>query len=216
MQTPPRPALTRSKLQEFQSKRQACRAQICAVGRLMPPAAIGSIRGLAIAARAGWVTVASSLVLACASGPRGATEANLAKAQSGVPNGFESFEQNCASCHGKRGESLGRAPRVMGAGALPEYPPEHNVNADPAAGDPELLRLRAQTRPAGAPWRDPFRTAQDLYRYVSTSMPLPADKVGSLTSEQYWAIINFMLLAHGAQVPPEGVTQANANSVRLR
>jgi len=215
MQTPPRPARTRSKLQETQSKRQACRAQICAVGRLTPPAATGSSRRLAVAARTGWVALASLLLLACASAPRGATEANLAKAQSGVPNGFALFEQNCASCHGKRGESVGRAPRVMGAGALPEYPPEHNVNADPAAGDPELLRLKAQTRPAGAPWRDPFRTALDLYRYVSTSMPLPADKVGSLTSDQYWAIVNFMLQAHGAQVPAEGVTQANANSVKL-
>lgn len=165
--------------------------------------------------RRGKLAASCLLLLGCAGAPRGATDANLAKAQSAVPNGFALFEQNCAACHGKRGESAGRAPRVMGVGALPEYPPEHNLNADPAAGDPELLRLRAQTRPAGAPWRDPFRSAQDLYRYVSTSMPLPADKVGSLSSEQYWAIVNFMLLAHGAQVPPEGVTQANANSVKL-
>lgn len=214
MQTPPRPALTRSKLQETKSKRQASRAQICAIGRLTPSAATGSSRRLG-AVRTGLLAAASSLLLACAGAPRGATEANLAKAQSGVPNGSALFEQNCAACHGRRGESVGRAPRVMGAGALPEYPPERNVNADPAAGDPELLRLRAQTRPAGAPWRDPFRTAQDLYRYVSTSMPLPADKVGSLSPEQYWAIVNFMLLAHGAQVPLGGVTPANANSVKL-
>jgi len=129
--------------------------------------------------------------------------------------GFALFEEHCASCHGKRGESVGRAPRLMGAGALPEYPSEQNVNADPAAGDPELLRLRAHTRPAGAPWRDPFRSAQDLYRYVSRNMPLPADKAGSLSSEQYWAIVNFMLLAHGARVPSGGVTPANANSVKL-
>jgi mono/diheme cytochrome c family protein len=203
-------------LQETQFKRQARRAQICAIGRLTPPAATGSSRRPSTAPRVRWLAATSALLLlACASTPRGATAANLAKAQQVVPNGFELFEQNCAGCHGKRGESLGRAPRVMGAGALPEYPPERNLNADPAAGDPELLRLRAQTRPAGAPWRDPFRSAQDLYRYVSTSMPLPADKVGSLSAEQYWAIVNFMLLAHGAQVPPEGVTQANAHSVRL-
>lgn len=103
----------------------------------------------------------------------------------------------------------------MGAFALPEFPPVPDVNADPAAGDPELLKLRAQTRPAGAPSRDPFRTAQDLFRYVSTSMPLPPDKAGSLQPEQYWAIIHFMLLAHGVQVPPEGVTAANASSVKL-
>jgi hypothetical protein len=103
----------------------------------------------------------------------------------------------------------------MGEGALPEYPQEHNINADPAAGDPELLRLRSQTRPAGAPWRDPFRTAQDLFGFVSKSMPQPAEKAGSLSAEQYWAIINFMLLAHGVRVPPEGVTANNASSVKL-
>jgi mono/diheme cytochrome c family protein len=162
---------------------------------------------------AAWL--AALLATACASTPRGATDANLARAKSSASNGFALFEQNCASCHGDRGQSVSRAPRVMGEGALPEYPPEHNVNADPAAGDPELLRLRAQTRPAGAPWRDPFHTAQDLYHYVSTNMPLPADKVGKLSSEQYWAIINFMLVAHGVQVPAAGVTRDNANSVRL-
>jgi hypothetical protein len=108
------------------------------------------------------------------------------------------------------------APRILGAGALPEYPQERNLNADPAAGDPELLRLEAQSRPSGAPWRDPFRTAQDLHNYVSKNMPLPEDRAGSLSAEQYWAIINFMALAHGVPVPPGGVTEKNASSVRLQ
>jgi mono/diheme cytochrome c family protein len=155
------------------------------------------------------------LAIGCAATQAGATDANLAKARSGASEGFALFQQNCAGCHGERGESAGRAPRVLGAGALPVYPPEQNVNADPAAGDPELLRLRAQTRPAGAPSRDPFRTADDLYRYVSKNMPLPAAKAGSLSPEQYWAIVNFMLLAHGVQVPPGGVTANNASSVSL-
>jgi mono/diheme cytochrome c family protein len=164
--------------------------------------------------RAGLVAVVA-LLLACASSPRGATDANLANARSAAPVGASLFEQHCASCHGQRGESVGRAPRIMGEGGLPERPPEHNVNADPAAGDPELLRLRAQTRPAGAPWRDPFRSAADLYGYVSKNMPLPAQKAGSLSPEQYWAIINFVLVAHGVRVPPEGVTASNASSVKL-
>jgi mono/diheme cytochrome c family protein len=152
---------------------------------------------------------------ACASMPRGASDANLAKARSGAPDGASSYQHNCAGCHGERGESTGRAPRIMGEGALPELPQEYNANADPAAGDPELLRLRAQTRPAGAPSRDPFRTADDVYRYVSKNMPLPVDKAGSLSAEEYWAIVNFMLLGHGVPVPPEGVTAANASSVKL-
>jgi hypothetical protein len=164
--------------------------------------------------RWGWVA-AVALGLGCASTQRGATDANMAKARSGSPTGYALFERHCAGCHGERGQSVSRAPRIMGAGALPEYPREQNLNADPASGDPELLRLRAQTRPAGAPWRDPFRTAEDLYGYVSKKMPLPEKKAGSLSAEEYWAIVNFMLLAHGAKVPPEGVTEANASSVRL-
>ena len=158
---------------------------------------------------------AVGLVAACASTPHGATDVNMAKARSGSPNGSSLFQRNCAGCHGERGQSVSAAPRIMGEGALPEYPQEHDINSDPAAGDAELLRLRAQTRPQGAPWRDPFRTAQDLYSYVSKNMPLPVEKAGSLSAEQYWTIINFMLLAHGVRVPPEGVTAQNASSVKL-
>jgi hypothetical protein len=104
----------------------------------------------------------------------------------------------------------------MGPGALPELPSEPNINADPAAGDPELLRFRARTRPAGAPWRDPFRTAEDVFRFVSTNMPQPAEKAGSLRPEEYWAIVNFMLVAHGVDVPPSGITEQNASSVKLQ
>ncbi|MGC4087745.1 MAG: cytochrome c [Polyangiaceae bacterium] len=170
--------------------------------RLLPRARLSSLLGAA-------------LLVACASAPRGATEANMAKGRGAAADGYALFEQQCASCHGERGESAGAAPRILGEGALPEYPVMQDANADPAAGDPELLRLRAQSRPAGAPSRDPFRTAQDLYGYVSTRMPLPAEKAGTLSPEQYWAVIHFMLLAHGVQVPPEGVNRNNASSVKL-
>lgn len=36
-----------------------------------------------------------------------------------------------------------------------------------------------------------------------------------LSDDDYWALVNFMLLAHGARVPDEGVASANAASVRL-
>ena len=163
-----------------------------------------------------WTPLTAALfAAACASTQYGASAANMARAQHGAPDGYALFEQKCAGCHGARGESVNRAPRILGEGALPDYPAEHNPNADPAAGDPELLRLRAQTRPPGAPWRDPFRTADDLYRYVSKNMPLPASKAGSLSTAQYWAVINIMLLAHGVALPPEGVSAKNAAQVKL-
>jgi hypothetical protein len=163
------------------------------------------------------VFVAALLLgVACATMPHGASEANLARAHGAAAEGEAWFKEHCADCHGQRGEGVDNAPRILGPGALPEFPRERNLNADPASGDPELLRLKAQTRPAGAPWRDPFRTMQDLGGYVRKHMPLPARAAGSLTDQQYWAIINFMALAHGVAVPPEGINAANASSTKLQ
>jgi mono/diheme cytochrome c family protein len=159
--------------------------------------------------------IAVALVTACAATPRGATETNFARAKSGAPNGATAFTRECASCHGARGESGGNIPQILGEGALPEYPRARDLNASPTAGDPESLKLEAQSRPPGAPWRDPFRNARDLHNYVSKHMPLPKERAGSLSPEDYWAIINFMLLAHGVQLPPEGVTAENAAQVKL-
>jgi cytochrome c5 len=157
----------------------------------------------------------AALAAACAATQYGASDANLARARSGSPKGSASFEQQCAGCHGARGESATGAPRILGEGALPEYPRAKNLNADPSAGDPQALKLQAQSRPAGAPWRDPFRTARDLYNYVSKNMPPSEAQRASLSAEDYWAIVSFMLLAHGVAVPPEGVTESNASSVKL-
>src|SRR6186713_1791448 len=107
------------------------------------------------------VTTLSAVAVACASVQYGATQESLTRAKSASPRGAELFHQQCAGCHGERGESTTGAPRVLGEGALPELPRARNVNADPAAGDRESLRLEARSRPAGAPWRDPFRTAKD-------------------------------------------------------
>lgn len=160
--------------------------------------------------------ITAAVLAACASTPYGATEPNLARARGAASHGATLFQQRCAGCHGERGESTTGAPRILGEGALPEYPRARNVNADPASGDPEALRLQAQSRPAGAPWRDPFRTAQDLHGYVSKNMPPSEKKRELLSAEDYWAILHFMLLAHGAPVPAEGVTETNAASVKLR
>jgi hypothetical protein len=159
--------------------------------------------------------ITAAIVGACASAEFGATDANLVRARCGSQRGATLFNQQCAGCHGERGESRTGAPRVLGEGALPEYPRARNTNADPATGDPESLRLQAQSRPQGAPWRDPFRTAKDLHAYVSKNMPPSEEKRAALTADDYWAIVNFMLLAHGVEVPPGGVTEANAGSVKL-
>jgi hypothetical protein len=162
------------------------------------------------------LVLALAIVSACAGVTRGATDVNLARARTTSHDGALLFAKECAPCHGQRGESAGNAPFILGEGALPEYPRERNITANPAAGDPAALRLEARSRPLGAPWRDPFRTAQDLYNYVSRNMPLPEKMAGTLKPEEYWAILNFMLVAHGVSVPESGVNRENAKTVKLR
>jgi hypothetical protein len=46
-------------------------------------------------------------------------------------------------------------------------------------------------------------------------MPLPKSKAGALKPEEYWAISNYVLIAHGSAVPERGVTADNAAGVRI-
>ena len=162
-----------------------------------------------------WRLIVAVTLVGCAASSFGATEAQLSRARQAEPEGAKLFQQACASCHGERGESASGAPPILGEGALPEYPRAQSANANPASGDPESLRLQAQSRPLGAPRRDPFRTAQDLFDYISRNTPLPKKKAGTLSNEEYWSLLNFMLLAHGVELPSEGVTQENASTVKL-
>ena len=83
------------------------------------------------------------------------------------------YGEQCASCHGRGGEG-GGAPRVVGIakGALPLEPPASAT-------------LRRQQ----------FRTVADVADFVVHQMP--PNKAGSLTSEQYFAILAFDLHANG-------------------
>jgi len=152
---------------------------------------------------------------ACTSTPLGASEPNLANAQQKAGPGGELFQKECAACHGKRGEGLTNAPAVIGSGALPTYPRDQSLSTNPALSNNAQQQAQDSSRPPGAPSRDPFRTAQDLFSYTSTKMPLPKSRAGSLKPEEYWAIVNFMLLAHGSAVPDAGVTADNAASVQI-
>lgn len=162
-----------------------------------------SIAGLAIA------------LGACSSAPLGASEPNLASAQKKSPPGAEAYERECSACHGKRGEGLSNAPPVIGSNALLEFPRDKSLSTNPAMSSMTNVQAGDTTRPPGAPSRDPFRTAQDLFDYVSTRMPLPKSRAGSLKPEEYWAITNFMLIAHGSAVPEGGITPENASSVAI-
>jgi hypothetical protein len=100
----------------------------------------------------------------------------------------------------------------LGPGALQEYPRASTTASDPALVDPQLLQIRAQTRPAGAPWRDPFRNAQDLYAFTKTHVP--KSRAADLKDPDYWAVVSFMLAAQGATLPPD-VGPGNGPSIAI-
>jgi mono/diheme cytochrome c family protein len=130
-------------------------------------------------------------------------------------DGANLFSQHCASCHGDRGQGLVHAPAIIGPGALAEYPTQATSASNPQLSNPGQVRTQKLTQVTGAAVRAPFRTAADVYQYVSTRMPMPAKNAGSLTAQEYWAILSFMLTSHGAQVPEGGVNEANAASIAL-
>jgi len=152
---------------------------------------------------------------ACSATPLGGTEPNMANAKQKAGPGAELFDKECSACHGKRGEGLTAAPAIIGSGALAEYPRDKSLSANPAMSNNQQAGAGDTTRPPGAPSRDPFRTAQDVFGYVSTRMPLPKSRAGTLKPEEYWAIVNFMLIAHGSAVPDGGLTAANAANVSI-
>jgi mono/diheme cytochrome c family protein len=163
----------------------------------------------------GSVAAFALALAACSASPIGASETNLATAKAKSGPGGDLYEKECGACHGKKGEGLTNAPGVIGSGALPEYPRDASLSTNPALSNSQQQQAGDSSRPPGAPSRDPFRTAQDLYNYVSTKMPLPKSRAGTLKPEEYWAITNFMLLAHGSAVPAGGLTPENAASVQI-
>lgn len=150
---------------------------------------------------------------ACSATPLGATETGIATARQKAPSGAQIFERECASCHGKRGEGLSAAPNIIGAGALPVYARDPSTTGGVATN--AETQQQDRLRPPGEQSRQAFKTAQDLYEYVSKWMPLPQARIGSLSPEEYWAVVNFILVAHGVSVPEGGVTPENAKSISL-
>jgi mono/diheme cytochrome c family protein len=160
--------------------------------------------------------LAATLPLAaCSVTPLGATESNLATASQNAAPGAAVYRRECAACHGERGEGLASSPAIMGSGALPMYERDPATSTNPAMQDP-AERLRTQNLPPGADVRGAFRTAQDLFAYVSREMPLPRSKAGTLKPEDYWAVTNYVLMGHGVAVPAGGVNPSNAASVPIK
>lgn len=154
----------------------------------------------------------ASALAACATTPLGATDAQLAKAREATPTGAEVYAAHCARCHGDRGQGKS-APQLIGVGALPKFPRASSDRTQQFT-DPQEIDQQVQTRPPGTPTREAFNNAGDVFNYVSKNMP-KGDLAGTLKPEEYWAVVTFILTAHGVQLPPGGVTPQNAESISL-
>jgi cytochrome c len=98
------------------------------------------------------------------------TTAGAVKADQ-VATGKGLYTANCADCHGAGGEGKGNAPPLVGKAALP---------LDPRSGSKRTAQ---------------FKTVADVAGYVKANMPPGA--AGSLSDDQYWAILAFDLKANG-------------------
>lgn len=100
------------------------------------------------------------------------------------------YGQSCAGCHGDNGEGDEATPAIAGDGAL------------------------SSTAPEGSDRQATFDDAADLFGYVKSDMPPLAP--GSLSDDEYWAIIHYVLKQ--AQIDPgvEVVGPDNAASIKLR
>lgn len=103
--------------------------------------------------------------------------------------GGKLFAQHCAKCHGDAGEGK-KAPALVGKTALPLDPP---ANA----------KLR----------KTQFHTAQDVAAFVAANMPLK--KGGSLTNDEYYAILAFDLKANGVDVSGKKIDPTTAAQIKL-
>ena len=101
------------------------------------------------------------------------------------------YGQHCAGCHGDNGEgSEDDAPAIAGEGRL-----AHKS----ASEDSE----RTAT----------FDTAADVFAYVKAEMPPLAP--GSLSDEQYWDVMLYVLKQAEISAPAEDLTAANAAGEKL-
>jgi cytochrome c len=106
-----------------------------------------------------------------------------------VSMGQALYGEKCASCHGAGGEGKD-GPAVVGKTALP---------LDPPAG--------SKAR------KNQFHTVADVFEFTHKAMP--GDKPGTLTDEQYWAILAFDLKANGVDLGGKKLDATSAPSFVL-
>jgi mono/diheme cytochrome c family protein len=102
------------------------------------------------------------------------------------------FGQNCAKCHGDDGRGTDKAPALVGLkeGALPLDPP-----------------------PSRKFRKSRFVTVGDVAEFAMANMP--PKKAGTLTPDEYLAVIAFDLKANSVDPGPEPLTMAKAKGLTI-
>jgi cytochrome c5 len=142
-----------------------------------------------------------SLLLACGGSAPPAAEPTAPAAEAASPAadnfaaqataGGELYGKHCAECHGKSGND-GKAPPVVGLdkGALPLDPP-----------------------PAAKFRKTQFKTVADVADFVVKTMPPKAP--GSLSADEYYAILAFDLKANGIDLGDKKLDGALASTLEI-
>lgn len=120
--------------------------------------------------------------------PEAETAPPAASAAEAAEHGAALYGAKCAGCHGDAGQGA-KAPAVVGKDALPLAP-----------------------RP-GSKRTVQFKTALDVFDFVKTAMP--GDAPGSLTDDEYRAIIAFDLKANGVDLTGKDVSDQTLAAIVL-
>jgi hypothetical protein len=110
---------------------------------------------------------------------------------------------------------VGDAPAILGPGALPEYPRENAPSGMRGVQDLQQAEIEQQTRRTGATLRSPFRNAADVYAFVRNHGRGPRLRSPEVKAAHDWAVVAFLLVAQGAQLPAGGLTADNASAVSI-
>ena len=136
------------------------------------------------------IALSLTLAAACSSSSPAAKPPATFAAQ--VAHGRTLYAENCAKCHGDSGEGTDDAPRIVGLkqGALPL--------------DPPASRKFRKSR---------FVTVADVAEFAMEYMP--PKQAGTLTNEEYLAVIAFDLKANGIDLGQEPLTMAKAKTLKI-
>ncbi len=113
-----------------------------------------------------------------------------------VEKGRDLFRLNCARCHGPDGQGIRDIYRGMTAPAL--------ISPGAFPLDPRPYQRMRHFQ---------FRTARDVYEFSSAVMP--ADQPASLSAEDYWDVIAYLLNANGMHVNGQMLTENAAEDISL-